>query len=280
MVTQVKICGITNLEDALVAVEAGADMLGFIFYEPSPRYVQPEVVREIVSGVRGQVSSVRCQVSGEARPETGDGGRKMVNLGPRSSVPGLTFVGVFVNSPLETVAHILDFCGLDVAQLHGEESPEFVAHFQGRAFKALRPQSLEEAESLIQKYMRKDEGGGRKDERIQIVTRSSQSSNVPTFQRSNVPTFLFDAYHPHLYGGTGQVADWGMAAAIARRYPILLAGSLTPENVAEAVRVVRPWGVDVSSGVEREKGKKDHAKVRALVETVRSVTAVKAAGQR
>jgi phosphoribosylanthranilate isomerase len=137
--TKVKICGITNLEDALVAVEAGADLLGFIFYEPSPRYVGLEMVREIVAGGRGQVAK---------------------------GTPHVTFIGVFVNTPLDTVAHILDFCQLDAAQLHGEESPRFVRHFQGRAFKALRPQSQEEAETLVEKY---------------------KPSNLPTFQPSNLP---------------------------------------------------------------------------------------------
>ncbi|GIK43743.1 MAG: N-(5'-phosphoribosyl)anthranilate isomerase [Chloroflexota bacterium] len=243
---KVKICGITNLEDALVAVEAGADLLGFIFYKPSPRYIRPEVVREIVAGCRLQVARDRGQVSGAGDWKLNgeyDATRNTQYVSP-------LFVGVFVNSPLEAVAHILDFCKLDAAQLHGEESPEFVAHFQGRAFKALRPESLEEAEVLIQKY---------------------SPSNLPIFQSSHLPTFLLDAYHPHLYGGTGHVADWRMAAHIAWRYPIMLAGSLTPENVAEAVQEVQPWGVDVSSGVEQEKGRKDHNKVRAFVAAVRSL---------
>lgn len=235
--TRVKICGITNVEDALVAVEAGADLLGFIFYEPSPRYVKPETVREIVSSVRGQVSGVGWQ---EAKDEskTQDAPHKMHPV---------TFVGVFVNSPLDTVTHLLDFCGLDAAQLHGEESPEFVSHFAGRAFKALRPQSPEEAEASIKKYL-------------------------PCSPAPLLPCLLFDAYHPNLYGGTGHVADWGMAASIARRYPIMLAGSLTPDNVAEAVQIVQPWGVDVSSGVEREKGRKDHNKVRTFVKAVRAAS--------
>jgi phosphoribosylanthranilate isomerase len=237
-VTKVKICGITNLEDAFVAVEAGADLLGFIFYEPSPRYVRPEAVREIVTGVRGQ---------GSGAGDWNLTGRHNATRNTQYISP--LFVGVFVNSPLDTVAHILDFCQLDAAQLHGEESPEFVAHFQGRAFKALRPQSEEEAEAFIQKY---------------------SLSDLPTFQSSNLPIFLLDAYHPHLYGGTGHVADWRMAATIARRYPIMLAGSLTPENVAEAVQVVQPWGVDVSSGVEKEKGRKDHEKVRSFIEVVKN----------
>jgi phosphoribosylanthranilate isomerase len=164
------------------------------------------------------------------------------------------FVGVFVNSHLETVAYLLDFCQLDGAQLHGEESPEFVQHFQGRAFKALRPQSAEEAEALIQKYL------------------VSLSSRFPASSPLRLPALLLDAYHPQLYGGTGHIVDWSMAAGIARRYPIMLAGNLTPENVTEAMRIVQPWGVDVSSGVEWEKGKKDHDKVRAFVEAVWTVS--------
>lgn len=240
--TKVKICGITNLEDALVAVEAGADLLGFIFYEPSPRYVKPEVVKEIVSGVRGQLPSVDAQSFA-----TDNGQWTTDNIRP-------IFVGVFVNHSLETIAHILDFCRLDAAQLHGEESPEFVSHFAGRAFKALRPQSLEEAEASIKKYL------------------PYSDAPLPPYSLLRTPYFLFDAYHPNLYGGTGHVADWGMAASIARRYPIMLAGSLTPENVAEAVQIVQPWGVDVSSGVEREKGRKDHNKVRTFVKAVRAAS--------
>lgn len=212
---RIKICGLTNLEDALAAAEAGADMLGFIFYPPSPRYVAPETVRAIVSDLRRQA---------------GDGPR------PR-------FVGVFVNETEETVRRILDECGLDAAQLHGDEPPEMVARFRGRAFKALRPRSPEEAGRLVQSYR--------------------PAVAVPP------PCFLLDAYHPALYGGAGHVTDWSMAAAVARRWPVLLAGGLTPDNVAEAVRTVRPWGVDVSSGVEAEKGKKDHEKLKAFVERVK-----------
>lgn len=254
-ITRVKICGMTNLEDALVAVEAGADLLGFIFYESSPRYVRPEVVREIVSGVKCQssVSSKQLSVSSNQSPGITNSGQGTTN----NSLP--LFVGVFVNSPLETVARLLDFCRLDAAQLHGDESPEFVRHFQNRTFKALRPQSAEEAEALIQKYL------------PAFPPSHLLVSSPPPYSLLPTPYFLLDAYHPTLYGGTSHAADWGMTAGIARRYPILLAGSLTPENVAEAVQVVQPWGVDVSSGVEREKGKKDHKKVRAFVEAVKSV---------
>jgi phosphoribosylanthranilate isomerase len=154
------------------------------------------------------------------------------------------FVGVFVNASLDTVTRTLDDCRLDLAQLHGDESPAFVAQLRNRAYKALRPQSPEEAETLIQTY-------------------------IPTSPFPTRPSFLIDAYHPALYGGTGHVSDWSMAAGIARRYPTMLAGSLTPANVAEAIQAVSPWGVDVSSGVEREKGRKDHQKVRAFVKAAK-----------
>ncbi len=232
--TKVKICGITNLEDARVVIEAGADLLGFIFYEPSPRYVSPEAVKSIINE---QLIIHNSQFTiHNSRP---------------------TFVGVFVNTPLPEVKRILDFCHLDAAQLHGEESPEFVAHFNGRAYKALRPISPEEANTLIQKYQ------------LSIINEQLTIQN-PKSKIQNPPCFLLDAYHPTLYGGTGHVADWTMAADIARRYPIMLAGSLSPENVAEAIEAVRPWGVDVSSGVEAEKGRKDHGKVRGFVEAVRN----------
>jgi phosphoribosylanthranilate isomerase len=215
--TKVKICGITNLDDALVAAQAGADFLGFIFYEPSPRYVLPEVVEKIVSGVKSQASSESPK-----------------------------FVGVFVNVSLEQVEQTLIDCQLDAAQLHGDEPPEFVNHFQEKAYKVLRPQSLEDAETLTEKY-------------------------CPSTPCSLLPYFLLEAYHPTLYGGTGHVTDRTMAATIAAKYPIMLAGSLAPDNVSEAIRVVNPWGVDVSSGVEAEKGKKDHEKVKQFITNVRSI---------
>lgn len=213
--TRIKICGITNLDDAQVAAQAGADLLGFIFYEPSPRYVTPEAAGAIVQALG----------AGAGRP---------------------LYVGVFVNAPPETVAQVLDFCGLDAAQLHGDEPPEWVSRFQGRAYKALRPQNEAEADSLLARY-------------------------PPAATAASLPALLLDAYHPTLYGGTGHATNWTMAARIARRYPLLLAGSLTPANAAQAIRAVRPWGIDASSGVEAAKGKKDHDKVRALITAVRSV---------
>lgn len=228
--TKVKICGLTNLNDARVAAEAGADLLGFIFYEPSPRCVTPEAVREIVTQLKG--SGAGSQESGKDNTQHATRNTPL-------------FIGVFVNESLARVRGILDFCGLDAAQLHGDEPPEFVASLPGRAYKALRPPSREAGEAMVQAYL-------------------------PCAPAPLLPCLLLDAYHPTLYGGTGRVTDWSLAAEMAARHDILLAGSLTPENVAEAVVTVRPWGVDVSSGVEAEKGRKDWGKVRDFVRNAKT----------
>lgn len=205
---KVKICGITNLEDARAAIEAGADLLGFNFYRRSTRYIEPEVARSIVEQIRS-------------------GGRQ-----PR-------LIGVFVNSSAFEIQAILREVDLDQAQLHGDESVAMLAQVTG--FKAIRPQSLDEAEN--------------------------QSK---TYAVENEPALLIDAYRAGEYGGTGQTGDWSLAATIAKQYPILLAGGLTPDNVADAIRQVQPWGVDVASGVEASPGKKDAAKMRAFVTAARS----------
>lgn len=208
--TIVKICGTTNLDDALAAAEAGADLLGFIFYPRSPRYVVPETAAEIVRAVRASyIAPPQC-------------------------------VGVFVNTPLQEVQVILAQTGLDLAQLHGDEPVEQVQALSGRGFKAIRPTEMEQATALAMAYA--------------------------PFGSPSGPQLLIDAYHPQLYGGGGRRGDWEVAATVARRVKrLLLAGGLTPENVAEAVSRVKPWGVDVASGVETAPGRKDHAKVRAFI---------------
>ena len=222
--TKIKICGITNLEDALVATQSGVDFLGFIFYEPSPRYVEPGLAKVIISAVKAQ---------GSSRPQPAP---------PQC-------VGVFVNAPLKKINAIRRDCQLDRLQLHGEEPPEFLTLLQGDAFKAMRPASQTEADTLLKTYL-------------------------PAVNPVSPPGFLLDAYHPTLYGGTGRVTDWGLAANLAQKYPLMLAGSLTPKNVTEAIQAVQPWGVDVSSGVEAEKGRKDHEKIRAFIEIVRETERV------
>lgn len=222
----VKICGITNLADARVAVEADADLLGFIFYPKSPRYVAPETVAEIVREIRDW----RLEI-----------GNRDANL--PSPIP--KFVGVFVNESTARINEILALAQLDYAQLHGNETPAMLTQLAGRAYKALRPASAEEAVVGADQFARLGPVDG--------------------------PRVMIDAYDPNLYGGTGKTADWHVAAALARRYPgILLAGSLTAENVATAMQMVQPWGVDVSSGVEAAPGRKDHAKVRAFVQAAKN----------
>lgn len=202
--TNVKICGIKTIDEALAAMEAGAELIGFNFYPKSPRYVDPGRCRDIMSVMRryGQV----------------------------------TYVGVFVDSPAAVVHATLHTCGLSLAQLHGDESAETVRSLHGRAFKAFRgsPESLD------------------------------------GFVREDAPAFLVDASVKGAYGGTGRTADWAGAARLARRYPILLAGGLTPENVARAVALVQPWGVDVASGVESSPGVKDPRKIEAFIQAVKT----------
>ena len=204
---RVKICGITTLDDALAAVEAGADMLGFNFYPASPRYIEPSVGAEMVAALRARGAST-------------------------------TMVGVFVNMLPGRVAAIMDECGLDLAQLSGDEPPGDLVMLGERAFKGIRPKDVAEAMTLAARY---------------IV-------------RSAPPVLLVDASTGvGQFGGTGQVGDWDAAAAVAAAHPILLAGGLRPENVAAAIAAVQPWGVDVASGVESSPGRKDAAKMRAFV---------------
>lgn len=206
---KVKICGITNAEDASVAVAAGADALGFIFYEKSPRYVVPAVAARIIAGLP----------------------------------PLVTAVGVFVNEGLATVRSIMDTCGLALAQLHGNEDAAYCRELSRPAMKALR-----------------------------LKDRSSFLSLAEYQGRAGVRGFVIDTFSEVAYGGTGQVADWRLASEAAKTASILLAGGLTPDNVADAIRAVRPYGVDVSSGVESVPGRKDHEKVRAFIGAVRVVS--------
>ncbi|MBC7879556.1 MAG: phosphoribosylanthranilate isomerase [Anaerolineales bacterium] len=203
--TKIKICGIKTVEDALAAMEAGADLIGFNFYPKSPRYIDVGRCRDIMSVMRkyGHVK----------------------------------YVAVFVNSSAEEIYATMDTCGLALAQLHGDEPADMLNALEGKAFKAFR----------------------------------GIPSDVTGYIRIESPTLLVDAAVKGVYGGSGVTADWSVASELAKKYPLLLAGGLTPENVADAVRQVRPWGVDVASGVESEPGKKDAAKISAFVKAVREV---------
>jgi phosphoribosylanthranilate isomerase len=202
--TKIKICGIRTVDDALAAMQAGADLIGFNFYPKSPRYIGVGICRNIMSVMR-RYGRVAC-------------------------------VGVFVNASVADIHATMDTCGLSLAQLHGDETVEMLSQLDGKAFKAFR----------------------------------GIPENPDGFARETAPAFLLDASVKGLYGGSGVTADWNGAAELAKKYPLLLAGGLTPENVAEAIKQVKPWGVDVASGVEYEPGKKDAKKMKAFIRAVHS----------
>ncbi len=205
-VVKVKVCGITDLEDAQAAVEAGADALGFVCYRKSPRFVDAEVIRAIVSEL------------------------------PPFVLP----VGVFVNEEQKVVRDLLDRCGLVLAQLHGDETAAYCESLGRPVLKAIRLQSRSDFLALAE------------------------------FKgRALVRGILVDAFSDAAYGGTGHRVDWNLAAEASQLGRVILAGGLTPENVGEAIKIVRPYGVDVSSGVEANPGRKDHAKVRAFIKAAK-----------
>lgn len=237
---KVKLCGITNLDDARLAVEAGADYLGFIFYARSPRYVDPQKVGGIVAALRND---------GIMTPA----------------------VGVFVDASLAAIAEVMRVAQIDLAQLHGAEPPALLAALGGRAFKALRPRAQEEALVDAARYLAIVSADGISAYGAAGDEGSPMSFAHPAPPAASVPQLLVDAYQPGVYGGAGQPGNWEIAAALAQRCArLLLAGGLTPDNVDKAIAQVRPWGVDVSSGVEARPGRKDPARVRAFVAAARA----------
>ena len=200
--TRVKICGITSAEDALAAVEAGADALGFVFVPGTPRLVHPETAERIVAGLP----------------------------------PFVTAVGVFVDQPLEEVLRIAARCNLQAVQLHGDEPEAFSRRIPLKVIKAVR---VREAPDL---------------------------RPIGTYPAH---AFLLDAFVEGQAGGTGTPISWDLAVQAKGHAPIILSGGLRPETVGLAVRRVRPYGVDVSSGVEMRPGRKDHQKVREFIAAVR-----------
>ena len=207
MSTIVKICGITSAADGLAAAEAGADAIGLMFYEGSPRNIAIKTASEIV----------------------------------RQLPPFVIKVGVFVNAPEELVLRAIGECGLNIVQFHGEESPEYCGLFPVMTLKAFR---MRDADSL---------------------------TRLPDYKTD---AWLLDAHVAGKPGGTGEKFNWDLAIEAQKLgRPIFLAGGLTPENVADAVRRVHPYAVDVSSGVEVSPGKKDHAKVRAFVQAAKAAQA-------
>ena len=204
-----KVCGITSLTDALVAVECGATYLGFNFYRPSPRFIEPEAARVITSALPATVCSV----------------------------------GIFVNEPRpDDVRRIIDQSGVALAQLHGEEGVAYCLEVG--------------AERVIKAF------------------RAGGDFHSIAVMEYPVRAILLDAYDPRLHGGTGRTADWNIAADLARRVDLFLAGGLNPENVVDAVEAVRPFAVDLNSGVESAPGIKDAAKLRRLAERLGLIKSV------
>lgn len=197
-----KICGITRIQDALAAVEAGADAIGFVFYAKSPRAVTFEQARAIV----------------KALP------------------PFVTTVGLFVNASDQELQEILGAVPLDLLQFHGDESAEECERWQRPYIKALRVKAGDDIVAACEAY-------------------------------PGASGILLDAYVEGIPGGTGEAFDWSLIPQGLSK-PIILAGGLTPDNVAKAVARVRPYAVDVSGGVEASKGIKDHGKIQAFIKAV------------
>jgi phosphoribosylanthranilate isomerase len=201
-VTRVKICGITSIEDAAAAVEAGADALGFVFVPGTPRLVSAAIAERIIAGLP----------------------------------PFITPVGIFVDQPVDEILAIASLCRLQAIQLHGDEPEAVSRSIPIRVIKALR---VRDAECL---------------------------RPITTYPAD---AFLLDAFVEGQAGGTGASVSWELAAQAKGPRPIILSGGLQPHTVGQAIRIVRPYGVDVSSGVESRPGRKDHQKVREFIAAVR-----------
>lgn len=160
----------------------------------------------------------------------------------REEMAKINLIGVFVNAEPSYIYGVFRDCHLDMVQLSGDEQPEDLEFLGERSFKVIRPTSLEEMFETVRRYP----------------------------QRNLSPAWMVDTYRAGVYGGTGERMDWNLARALAEQAPILLAGGLRADNVAEAIRYVRPWGVDVASGVEASPGVKDHKKVADFIHAVRT----------
>jgi phosphoribosylanthranilate isomerase len=224
--TWVKICGITNLEDALTAVEAGADALGFVFYEKSPRNVLPETVREIVRRTPAEIEKV----------------------------------GVFVNESPDLMESVAERLGLTAIQVHIEMSDLGNKKSQRIMLsKHFRQHIALPARHFLDEKARFDN--------FALSMKSNESDD-------QIRAIFLDSGTPEQPGGTGHAFDWDNAVPVAEvirqaGFDLVVAGGLTPANVTEAIRILKPWGVDVSSGVESTPGKKDPKKIRAFVAAVR-----------
>ncbi|QIA28260.1 phosphoribosylanthranilate isomerase [Thermaerobacter sp. PB12/4term] len=248
---------------ARAALEAGADALGFVF-APSPRQVDPATVARIVAGLPRERVPAGTGEAGSA----GD-------FGPRPAL-----VGVFVNASLAEILSTARQAGLTHVQLHGDEPEDLVAALQAEGLRVIRAVAAAARDAPVGTAAGRGEAGGPREAagaggegRPGAATTTAREGRPPDLQQAlatRADRVLLDAAVPGRRGGTGQRADWAAAACLARRRPLILAGGLDPENVAEAVRVVRPWGVDVSSGVERARGVKDPERIARFIAAARA----------
>jgi len=256
--TWIKICGITNLDDALAATDAGADALGFVFCKQSPRHVTPETAHSIVAKLPQRLAKV----------------------------------GVFVNHAADQVRDAVKQVGLTAVQLHGEEGPEFSrALFHELANGASRPMIFRSYPAKIFDAPAEQTVGwdpvaaglvepdeaytGKRVHKIHVAKNGDLFLETHGFRPGVVSGVLLDSSTAEKRGGTGHVFDWervqpwaGIINSISK---LIVAGGLRPGNVQEAIHLLHPWGVDVSTGVEREPGKKDHRKIGAFVQAVRAM---------
>lgn len=218
--TRIKICGLTNFNDARVAAQSGADFLGFIMAPMSKRYIEPATVATIIQPLRQELSD---------------------------DMP--ICVGVFVTNattPHEMEIHC-NIAGVDIAQVVGVDKLDWLKA-RVPAFAALRPETAEQAIAEAEQW---------------------KNTDLP----DHLPTLLVDAFHPTLYGGTGETTSDEVAIALQTQVSrLMLAGGLKPENVTDYIQQINPWAVDVASGTEAFPGKKDHAKLKDFIQVVRTLT--------
>ena len=201
MKLRVKVCGITNLDDAICCIDTGTDALGFIFYKNSPRNISPQAAAKIIQKIP----------------------------------PYVTPVGVFVNERREIIQRTISETGIRIVQLSGDEMPEQCLGYDVKVWKAFRIRHEQEVDHVRQ---------------------------------FTISAAMLDGASGNLYGGSGMRADVSVARAIKQYHPLILAGGLNPENIADAILSVQPYGVDVSSGLESSPGKKEFSKVQKFFEKI------------
>lgn len=219
----IKICGITNLEDAQNAALFGANAIGFVFAK-SPRQISPEKAKEIISRI----------------------GKDIIKI------------GVFVDEALDKLEYTAGFCGLDAVQLHGNENPDYCSKIQPEANPCPPAGAAPSAEKI--------------GKVIKVFRMKNEKSLFSMKNYNSVFAYLLDSFSKDRYGGTGRAFDWSLAVkAKAIGKPIILSGGIGLSNVADAIRVVAPYGVDISSSIEAEPGKKDPVLMKRLIDFIRGL---------